>query len=140
MGFFFFSWLVFCISQTHEVKEGEGYGDEQLRILLHLPFFWPGPHAIPTSRDVSPGTVPGKQANLLARQLPPWFLSSPGGCSSPRLTALCLLPSTVYPARSRLWARAQLVPRASPSPFYLPFGHGTVCPSSMFFTHVSLFP
>lgn len=35
-----------------------------------------------------------------------------------------------------LWARAQLVPRASPSPFQLPFGHRTVCPSSMFFTRV----
>lgn len=98
--------------------------------------FWTGPHAVPTSRDVSPSLTPGKQASLLARQLSAWFLSSPGGCSSPGLTALCLLLSTVHPAQSRLWARAQLVPRASPSPFQLPFGHRTVCPSSMFLTRV----
>lgn len=34
-----------------------------------------------------PAKAPGKQASLLARLLSAWFLSSPGGCSFPRLTA-----------------------------------------------------
>lgn len=49
-------------------------------------------------------------------------------------------PSTAYPARARLRVGAQLVPRASLSPSPLPFGPWKLCPSSMFFTHVSLFP
>lgn len=95
-GWFFF-YFIFSSARPMKARKVQdpamGLSPEKL-ITASLACSWSGPRVTHTSLGKSPPPIaPGKQANLLARLLSAWFLSSPGGCSSPRLTASLRLPA-----------------------------------------------